>query len=874
MTLIFYRTLVIKYNSLPLLFEANRGQVDKQVQYLSRGKGYGFFFTPKEAVMTFNRQDPYSGQVTNSTISMHLIGANPNPEVLGKNSLVTKTNYLIGNDPSKWKRNVSNYEKVLYKEVYPGIDLIYYGNKNTLEYDFIVFPGADSKVINMEFEGVESMELDDEGHLVLISLHGNLIQRAPMIYQEIDGKRNLVNGNYRLLGKNQVGYEVNSYDREKPLVIDPFFDFSTFFGGNGLAIRAAAYPYDIAVAESGEVYIIGTSNGLPYPSPPDVFQKELSGTNDIFVAQLNANGSTLEFFTYLGGTSIESNASLTLDSDLNIYIAGTTTSIDFPTAGNPVSATSGGLTDAFVAILSADGKDLTYSTYIGGIGHDYATDIAIDGNRDIYITGQTNGFFFPLVNSFQGTEIFGNDAFLTKLNPSEVLYSTYFGGSGEDDALAIAIDNSNRPFIVGSTQSIDLPFGTSNGFDSTMNGTTDGFVVGFLDDGSDIFYGTYLGGVEGETIIRDISLSPKTQDVYITGLTTASDFPTKNAFQTKLAHLKGDTIISKLAPNTPGEGSLLFSSFFSSGFDPGSDFHKAGGYSISVDDSNNIFIAGHGNDIPLVDPISEGTLGFVAAINIPDSGKGNILFSTPLDLYGFSQPIPLAIDSASNIYVTSNTPSEDFPVTKGAFQTSTKIAISGSTTFVSKINPELPRPPIDIKGLPLDIVSPYWQADTQTYSFISVAHPSLSGMSTQMGIVMHALLGDGDPSGIFKGRGNSDATGKVQFTINADDIKRVFIVSTNHLFFQPENVPDGVEVILVRTNSGGQFGQLQFFNTSKNLNTCVSSVENHCGFPDLNQLSLWGAVVVQDTSTGFAMSFIGDNQDSRAVNYPQVSGVN
>ncbi|MFQ5486511.1 MAG: SBBP repeat-containing protein, partial [Desulfobacterales bacterium] len=305
------------YGKMPLAFEINEGQTDGQVKFLTRGSGYSMFFTPTESVLVLSK--PVEGAKKDSThseqlpeskepqametavVRMQMVGANPAPKMFGEDILPGKSNYLKGNDPKKWRTDVSNYKKVRYEEVYPGIDLVYYGNQRKLEYDFIVKPGADPKASQLAFDGIESYSIENGGDLVLHMSEGNVIQQKPVIYQEIDGKRINVAGNYMFLDDEKVAFHLGNYDKTQSLVIDPVLVYSTYLGGTGFD-----QAFGIAVDASGAAYVAGLTQSTDFPTlNPLPGGGALAGSFDAFVSKLNAAGNALIYSTYLGGTGFD-----------------------------------------------------------------------------------------------------------------------------------------------------------------------------------------------------------------------------------------------------------------------------------------------------------------------------------------------------------------------------------------------------------------------------------------------------------------------------------------------------------------------------------------------------------------------------------------
>ncbi len=484
--------VVENYGKLPLSFEANQGQSDSQVDFLSRGSGYTLFLTPTEAVLALrkpvasnkprgdnalppNAEAEQAPAIPPAVVRMKLVGANPSPRVSGLDELPGKSNYFLGNDPDKWCTDVPHYAKVSYKDVYPGVDLVYYGNQRQLEYDPVVGPGADPAAIALSFDGVERLRIDAQGDLVLDTADGEIRQHKPLVYQEVDDVRREIPGAYVLSGERQVGFEVAAYDSSQPLIIDPVLAYSTYLGGSD-----GDRGEDIAVDSSGNAYVTGRTFSTDFPTV-NPFQAALGGTSgdvDVFVTKLNAAGNTVVYSTYLGGSDEDFGPDIAVDSSGNAYVTSRTKSTDFPTA-NPFQAThGGGGLDGFVAKLNPSGSAWVYATYLGGISSDEPTDIAADASGNAYVTGETASTNFPTANPIQGTKALGDDVFVTKFNPagSALVYSTYLGGNGTPDTgFAIAVDASGNAYVTGETNSTDFP--TVNPFQSTLLGGRDAFIA-------------------------------------------------------------------------------------------------------------------------------------------------------------------------------------------------------------------------------------------------------------------------------------------------------------------------------------------------------------------------------------------------------------
>src|SRR5437016_685340 len=534
--------LVENYGKLPLSFEANVGQTSRQVKFLSRGQGYTLFLTRRaEAVLVLGKTAPKrtSAQPADTlsafvkpqleasppaVLRMKLMGAKPTPQVEGLDEFPGKANYLVGNDPKKWRTNVRTYAKVRYREVYPGVDLVYYGKQRQLEHDFVIVPGADPGSITMAVEGAERLSVDVQGDLVLALKGGEVRFQKPVVYQEVEGVRREIPSSYMLKGARQVGFQVAAYDASQPLIIDPVLSYSTYLGGSGGNVG-----YGIAVDATGNTYVTGFTTGS-FPTTAGAYQTTFGGGTDAFVTVLNALGSALLYSTYLGGSGDNDGYGIAVDTTGNAYVTGSTTG-SFPTTVGAYQTTyGGGGTGAFVTKLNALASPL-YSTYLGGSGGNAGYGIAVDATGNAYVTGFTTGSFPTTAGAYQTT--FGGgatDAFVTKLSPvGSLLYSTYLGGGGDNDGYGIAVDATRSAYVTGYTTG-SFPT-TAGAYQTTYGGGgTDAFVTVLNALGSALLYSTYLGG-SGYDVGKGIAVGA-TGNAYVTGYTTGSFPTTARAYQT------------------------------------------------------------------------------------------------------------------------------------------------------------------------------------------------------------------------------------------------------------------------------------------------------------------------------------------------------
>ena len=674
------------YGNLLLSFEANAGQTDQEVKFISRGSGYSLFLTNREAVLALTHRDPKAAAAPQrstpqtAVLRMQVVGAQSSPEITGQDPLPGKVNYFIGNDPAKWRTDVATYAKVRYGQVYPGIDLVYYGNQRQLEYDFVVAPGADPTRIRLGFTGAQGMQVDAQGGLVVQTAGGTVRWDRPVVYQEVDAQRRSVEGTFVLQRDHQVSFLVAAYDPTKPLVIDPTLVYSTYLGGN-----ADDFGAGIAVDSAGNAYVAGETSSSDFPGTTGGTAGTF-GNADIFVTKLDATGSTLIYSTYLGGSGSEGYGAIALDSSGNAYVAGQTDSGDFPTTAGAFQTGFSGARDAFVTKLNAEGNALIFSTYLGGWDFDDATSIAIDSSGNVYVAGQTAGIYsnFPVYNAYQSTRRQYYDAFVTKLNAggTALLYSTILGGYGNYTygARSIAADDTGNVYVTGPTSASDFPT-TASAFQTLHGGGFDAFVTKLntnLSGPQSLAYSTFLGGSaddHGSGIAVDGS-----GYVYVTGDTNSADFPTASALQADSGSGQ-DAFVAKLDTNASGAASLVYSTYLG-----GSGDDSGGG--IAVDNTGNVYITGNttSTDFPTTANAFQANYGgftdaFVTKLS-PDGSA--LLYSTYLGGSDTDAASRIAVDDSGNAYIVGYyTTSTDFPTTNGALQSEYG---GGKDTFVAKIN--------------------------------------------------------------------------------------------------------------------------------------------------------------------------------------------
>jgi hypothetical protein len=698
----------MNYGKLPLVFEANQGQTDPQFKFILRGNGYKAFLSSGSMVLALRPThaapiQPSSAAVSTrvppapaTTIEFRLSGAAKNPAVVGDDQQPGRINYFIGRDRSKWRTNIPTYASVRYKSVYPGIDLVYYGNHRQLEYDFIVSPGADPGRIQFEIKGAIEIHVDDAGNLVLKTNSGDLYFQSPKVYQESAGRRVAVAGEYVANDAAHFSFHVAHYDQAKPLVIDPVLVYSTYMGGSG-----TDQPAGIAVDSTGSVYIAGSTDSIDFPL--GTLGALPTETDHVFVAKLDPSGSNLVYADYIGGSSEDFGYALALDGAKDVYVTGSTESADFPVV-NAYQSSMPGYYNGFVTKISPDGSSLLYSTYLGGDSWDQPSAIGIGGNGNVYVAGNTASPGFPVVNAYQSTispnqdGLLGIYGFLTKFSPdgSSLVYSTFLGGnSNVAQSCAqgpcwpapfslingLAVDANDNAYVAGNTNTYNFP-ATSGAYLTTNSAPLDamiGFVSKFSSSGT-LDYSTYLYGSSGAaTQIASIAVDGS-GSAYVTGSATSDGtFPVTTTSICDQSASLGGCSYAFVTKFDPTGSTLQYSTFLGL-------YNFAFPQAIVLDQHNDAYILGEtgGSSFAIpngIEPYTNGADLLVAKI---DPVASTELFATYLGGSGDEYPAGIAIDANGNLYIAGQTISTDFPVTSQAFQNT---LAGDANAFVMKIGP-------------------------------------------------------------------------------------------------------------------------------------------------------------------------------------------
>ena len=637
------------FASREMLFEANEGQVDPAVRFLTRTQSYTLLLKKSNAVLLL--KGAAAGAIT-----MSFAGSNPNVVVSGLAASAAKINYFSGAE-SSWKRNIGTYQKVQYGSLYSGIDLGFYGSGGQLEYDFVLNPGADPNKILIALEGSAKLSIAANGDLLLASDAGDLRFRAPLAYQAPNIP---IEAKFVLHGDHTVGLAVGAYDEGKTLIIDPVVAYSSFLGGSddeGI--------FGIQRDRQGNIYLAGETSSLNFPSKNPV-QAQEGGDYDAFVSKFDPSGTHLIYSTYLGGSSYDHAVGLAVDERGEVFVAGITQSSNFPVR-NALQATLKGAQNLFAARLTESGSDLVFSTYLGGSHYDNAQDVTIDRERNIYIAGGTNSIDFPITagayqavcdgaNGFPGICI--ADAFVTKIaaNGSKLLYSTFLGGAGYDSAAGIAVDRQGAAYITGQTNSSNFP--VLDPYQSTLKAPGGNAFVSKLDPtGSKLEFSTYLGGTGGDAG-NAIALGSDGK-VYVAGWTSSVDFPTVKPFQTTNHGGFSDCFIAKFSVD--GKTLLRSSYFGGSGWDYP--------FKLAVDGFGSVSVIGFtsSTDLPTVNAVQSKYAGgntdaFVLKL-LPESFSP--LYSTYWGGSGDEFGYGIYSEEWGGVWVGGSTSSTTFPFVKG-----------------------------------------------------------------------------------------------------------------------------------------------------------------------------------------------------------------
>ncbi|XZN92083.1 MAG: SBBP repeat-containing protein [Microcoleus sp.] len=700
------------YGQIPLSFIANAGQTDPNVKFQVKGAGHSIYFTPNEITFTAFQKpnEPGNAATTSSIVRSSLANSNPNPTISGLEKLPGFANFILGEDSSQWRTDVPTFNGVVYQNVYQGIDRVFQGTEGQLKSEFLVAPFADPSQIKMNYSGVNNIRLREDGALILETQLGELIDNAPIVYQDINGQRVNVPAAYNLLGNGQVSFSLGEFDRTQPLVIDPVLAYSTYLGGSGFDSANR-----MTVDSTGAAYIIGTTVNN-FTTTPGAFQTTPGGQADFLVTKINPEGTALVYSTYIGGTGNEYGFGIAVDSQGNAYLTG---QVDpgYPTTPGSFQPTINTYNTG-VTKLNATGNALVYSTFLGGSGNSLGNGIAVDSNGNAYVTGLTGDGFST---AFASQPVYGGgngDAFITKVNPtgSGLVYSTYLGGSGREDAQAIALDNNGNAYITGITSSTDLPTSgiSSPGLDPLNlkkmgGGQYDAFVSKFNANGQRN-YSVYLGG-SGDDKGADIAVDSSGNVAYVVGTTNSTNFPISSPIQAANAGGANDFFITAL---DSGGAYFRYSTYLGGSGDDN-------GHRITVDSANNVYVTGDttSTNFPTKNAIQSvsggGKDAFITKIN---SSGSALVDSTYLGGTGDDYGNGIAVNSSGAVYVAGSTASTNLPIANPL-----QAANGGGDfdAFITKIIPGGPQVKIVESGGSTNVAE---SGTTDTYTVVLTNQPT------------------------------------------------------------------------------------------------------------------------------------------------------
>jgi len=806
------------YYRLPLSFEVNRGQADPRVKFLATGAGYSLLLTGTNAVLSISSRRPaprespektlLDGQVErrprltedsrpkerrveSDVLELELTGSRPGIKVAGEDELPGTANYFIGKEPARWFTGIPTYSRVRYVGAYPGVDLVYYGNRQELEYDFVVAPHANASQIRLRLRGATKLAIDLAGDLIIHTETGQISFRKPLLYQLIGGRRVKREGAFELAGIDSVRFQVATYDHTKPLVIDPILSYSTFIEGSTTESGAVS----IAVDAAGEAFVTGWAFP-PFPITPGAYQttSDVLQGSTVFISKLSADGRSLLYSTYLEANGFSWSNAIAIDGQGDAYVAGDAGE-NFPTTPGAFQTTDPtGVNLAFVSKLNSTGTALLYSTYIGGsvstnpsnagLPQNTVYAMAVDGAGEAFLTGYTYARDFPTTSgAFQPKLTTGNvngTGWVAKMNSagSALVYGTYLGGGASDAGRGIAIDSAGNAIVAGYTESTDFPV-TSNALQSTDNaapigsGTTNdtGFVSKLNSTGSSLIFSTFLGGSNSDQMLA--AATDAAGSAYIVGTCLSKDFPaTKGAFQTTMQE-SWNPCMAKIS----SDGSSLNYATYVGG--SGEDT----GVAIAVDSSGDAYITGDASavDFPVTPgafqtenyaSVYSGDLGsFLTEMNPSGSALVYSTFvggSGSLTGENCGCATALALDSSANVYVVGRTFSEDFRTTPGAYMTTLEAdegappwLFESSSVFVIKFNAG------EMKPIPLSTTTvtanPNPQIPFNAVTFTAHVAPSSAG------VIPTGLIGF-DYQGYVWATATLDSTGSASYT-PPDDVQ-------------------------------------------------------------------------------------------------------
>ena len=716
----------------PLRFEATAGEAAAVAPFVARGRDAEFLISRTGAQFVLRHP---AGKI--AAAKMQFVGANPAAAITGGAELAGKINYLLGTQSAQWRVGMPTFAQVQVDNIYPGINVVYYGNGRQLEYDFHLAAGVEPQTIALRFDGAEKIAVNPQGELVVSLPDGEMVQRTPVVYQNDGSTRREISGGYRLLDAHTATFALGAYDHRQPVVIDPVLSYSTYFGGNNTYIAHA-----IALDTNGCIYIAGETLSTQLTSnSSDAFQTNFHGgtiTGDAFVAKFDNTGQTNLYCTYLGGSSDDTVYGLAVDKSGNVYLTGATRSADFPTNNALYGYKAGPLPGyygrAFVAELNTNGSKLLYSTFLSGNLADAGFAIAVDAAQNAYVAGYTCSTNFPVTARASQTNLlctnsiyYNRNAFVAEISAggTNLLYSSYLGGQNYDQATGITVDQANFIYVTGLTASTNFPTTNALAGFKFLNGATnaspacDAFVCKYSPGFTNLVYATFLGGTNSDAATA--ITADTTGHAYVVGWTVSTNFPgayrndgftnctrfVSNQLTNNLFNLFGITTNAFLTELSANGASILHTAVFG-----GSLMDVPNG--VALDAAGNIYLVG--SSVSTNYPVTPASL--LGSLQATNSGAADVfvtafkadwsglLYSTYLGgwLNDFGNAI--AVDAAGNAYIAGQTFSTNYPSFNG-LQPALNLASyynGTSDAFLTKILPAAPTPTLTINPVGTNVL--------------------------------------------------------------------------------------------------------------------------------------------------------------------------
>jgi hypothetical protein len=671
---------------VPLSFAPNAGQANGDVRYLARDRGTSLLFGDDNVRMIFSKP-PDSRATTLARglmLQLRFLRSDSTARLRAGPRDGGSVSHLVG-DPSRWQGGLPTRSSLIYRGLWPGVDLVFRGRGGRLKYEFHVAPGSDVRSIRLAYAGARRLTIGPGGRLLIRTALGTLADDAPVSYQRHGAVRTRVRSRYTLRGTaSAYGFALGSeYDPTRPLVIDPGIAYSTFLGGSG-----ADEGMGIAVDQRGNAYVAGRTLSVDYPHTPGAFDPAIGGPSgsDAFVTKLDATGSRVLYSTYIGGGDTDEASAIAVDEDGNAFITGQTWSADYPVTLDAALASSSAAGDAFVSELGADGSQLVHSTLLGGSSRDAGLAIARAGGG-VYVTGYTASSDFPTTpDGFDLAFGGATDIFMAEfaIASGRLAYSTFVGGTGADAGFGIAADEQGGVYVTGRTSSGDYPT-TASAFDSNLDGSVDAVVTKLQVGGPVLTYSTLLGGAAfdaGAAIAVD-----RRGRAHVTGVTASGDYPTTAAAHDASFGGVTDAFVTVLG--TDGSAPA-YSTFLGGG-------NRDEGLGIALDEEQRSHVTGltWSPDYPTTaDAAGLALKGSADAFMTRlGAGGGPLVYSTFIGGTDYDAGRAIAVDeSGRRIYLTGETLSADHPTTSAAFDPG---ANGGRDAFVTRVDLAEPRSRVD-----------------------------------------------------------------------------------------------------------------------------------------------------------------------------------